>query len=193
MEQDSRKHSSLLFDEKIERFYKRLADKDINAFMYAFGINLHSYHHEHKNLNLITSYASVFKALWNVEIWSRVTWGADDIKTEDMYEKEFDEAMVKGQGYFDYLINQSIKYNRPDWCMFGLLGMMQGTLNRNQYEVADKESIFTQDGFLSNIKYLPESFLRKYKNDLESLFTYFDERNYKLIIDDLKGSSIKIV
>jgi hypothetical protein len=170
---------STLFDVKLAKFYKALEHENICSFMYAFGIKLRSRHLQYATGDSIIPYVQIFKPLWHLDIWIRATWGTDDVKSDEVYEKEADETHL---AYYDYLISQAVKYNRPAWSIFGLIGMMQGSLNQNAFPI-EKHEIFTKEDFLRCIKYLPADFLKKHKDTLEYLFSYFDERNYKLIID----------
>lgn len=190
MEQDFNRQASALFDVKREAFYKRIKENDINSFMYVFGVNLRSYHHQFKSFDLVAPYAQIFKPYWNIDIWSKVTWGADDVKIYEIYEEEFEKAMLTGVSQYDYMVSNAVKYNRPSWCLFGLIGMTQGCLNQNQFEVKREKDIFNEKDFIRCLSYLPVSFLKQYKGDLEYLFSYFDERGFKLMIDDLGSMSI---
>jgi hypothetical protein len=171
------------FDIKRTDLFNSLRHTDINKFIYTLGITLESRHLTSLEFGKVDKYAPIFKNLWDGEIWRRVTWGTDDIKNNEESTDDFDHAMAT-ISYFDYLISQAVKYNRPDWSIFGLIGMMQGTLNQNQFDVISTENILTKDDFTRCIKYLSLDFLNKYSSDLMYLFSYFDERGYRLIIQN---------
>lgn len=192
MEQDSNKDLSLAFDSKREGLLQTISSKDINAYIYILGITIGSRHLSQKKLEIIGNNASNYKSLWDVNVWMRTIWGTDDYKTNMESSNDFDKAMETTK-YFDYLISQAIKYNRPDWSIFGLIGMMQGTLNENNFEINIPENKLDRNDFIRCLKYLSFDFLEKFGSDLEYLFSYFDERGYKLIVQKVdQGMSISI-
>ena len=186
MEQDF-SFLSEVFNNKYEAFFRNENNKTIEKSLYALGVLLRSTHltnkktrpYNPKDYELITS--------WDLDVWMRVTWGTDDEKEDEIYEKEMEETVLP---YYDYLICNAVKYNRPSWALFGLIGMMQGSLNQNQFEVRSKDDVFMPEDFIRNIKYLPLDFLKLHKNDFTYLFSYFDEREYELTIDNSGNVSI---
>lgn len=172
---------SILFDKKRKQFYENLTKDNIKGAMYVFGVSLRSYHHKYKSFDIVKPYASTYKSLWDIDIWMRVTWGADDETEDEVYEQEFDEGLDQ-MPYFDYLISKAVQYNRPAWAIFGLLGMMQGRLNHNAYSVEQHER-FTKKDFMRCLDYLKKDFIEENKKALVYLFDYFDERNYQLLLE----------
>ncbi|MCA6365215.1 MAG: hypothetical protein IM638_19440 [Bacteroidetes bacterium] len=132
-------------------------------------------------LEIMGNNAITYKKLWDLDIWIRTTWGTNDLKDNDESSNEFDLAM-QTTAYFDYLISQAVKYNRPAWSIFGLIGMMQGTLNENKFKVSNPENKLNKNDFVRCLKYLSHDFLEKFSADLIHLFSYFDERGYRLNI-----------
>jgi hypothetical protein len=191
MEQDSKLIFAMsgAFDAKLATFYQNIEHKNITFFIYALGLKLRSYHLKFATGDAVAPYAPIFKPLWDLDTWTKVTWGTDDVKDDDESGRDFDTAL-ESIPYYDYLIPNAVKYNRPAWALFGLIGMMQGSLNQNQFEVRNKEDVFLKEDFIRCIKYLPTSFIEQYKNDLKYLFRYFDERNFKLIITSIENISI---
>lgn len=174
------------FDNKRKSFFEKLNKEDINLFLYELGVRLRSYHHNtinEKSLSILKPYVNVYKPFWDVEVWQNVTWGLDDSEL-DIEEKTvlLDKALEE-MNYYDYLVSNAVKFNRPDWSIFGLIGMMQGTLNNNKLEVSNKEDFFDKEDFIRCLKYLPPQFLKKFKEDIIYLFNYFDERGIELFID----------
>lgn len=189
MEQDF-SYLSKVFDDKYEAFFINENNKTIERSFYALGVLLRSTHLTHKKIRQYNPKDHELLDKWDLDIWTRVTWGTDDEKHDIIYEKEADETDLP---YYDYLISNATKYNRPSWAIFGLLGMMQGTLNQNQFEVKHQEDFFTKDDFIRNYNYLAIDFLIQNKDDLVYLFNYFDNRGFNLeiaISDNSKSISL---
>lgn len=179
------------FNKKSLEFYKSLHPENINYYMYKFGVGLKSYHLTYKDGDIILPYVSTFKPLWNLEIWQRANWGTDDTKPAEVYEKEFDDAMIEGVSEYDYLVSNAVKYHRPAWVIFGLLGMMQGQLNCAYFEAGSlQQGSFDKNDYISAASYLSSDFLSTYSSDLLYLFSYFDEAECTLVIDTIKASLI---
>ncbi|MCA6392175.1 MAG: hypothetical protein IM607_12375 [Cytophagales bacterium] len=174
------------FDIKRTDLFNSLRHTDINKFIYTLGITLESRHLSSLEFGKVDKYAPIFKNLWDGEIWRRVTWGTDDMKNNEESSDDFDQAMAT-MSYFDYLISQAVKYNRPAWSIFGLIGMMQGTLNRNHFEVMNNEYKLDKIDFIRCLKYIDTEFWFWFANDIMHLFTYFDECGYKLVIKKEEG------
>lgn len=183
MEQDSNFLISKKFNDKYDAFFKIEQHKNIENSFYALGVLLRSNHLKYKNTRPYNPKDVELIEKWDIETWTKVTWGADDIKADNVYEKEFEDALLSGVPYFEYLVSQAVKHKRPTWCMFGLIGMMQGTLNQNQYEVSTKEDLFTKEDFVRCLKYFSKCFLKQHQTDLQYLFHYFDERGYFLRVE----------
>jgi len=181
MEPDFERKNSELFDARRQEIYSSLTHDDINSFMYVFGVNLKSYHHKTKSFEIVQPYASIFKNQWDLDVWIRVTWGTDDLKDENLYEREMDETNLT---YYEYLVVNAVKNNRPIWSWYALIGMMQGTLNQSKFELNTADEILTEHMFTRLLGCFPDSFLKNHAKKLETLFLFFDECGYKLTLDD---------
>ncbi len=173
---------SKVFNDKYDLFFETEKNKNINSSFYALGVLLRSDHLKYKNIRPYNPKDEELSLEWDLNTWIKTTWGADDIKSHDEFEKEFDIAL-KNKPYYDFLMIQAITNHRPPWCIFGLVGMMQGTLNRNKY-IHNDDNIFTKEDFIRNLLVLPHSFINQYKVDFEYLFNYFDEQDNRLKIID---------
>jgi hypothetical protein len=191
MEQDF-KYISKRFNDKYDEFFKMEQHKTIENSFYALGVLLRSNHLKYKNIRPYNPKDLELLEFWDLEVWMKVTWGTDDQRDEEIYEEEFEKAMLNGISQYDYMISNAVKYNRPAWCMFGLIGMIQGCLNQNQFKIERPKDIFAKEDYIRCLSYLSPLFIQKYRRDLEFLFSYFDERNYQLCIDEIGEISIKI-
>lgn len=188
MEQDS-KYFSEVFNNKYTSLFNIEENKKIETSLYALGVLLRSTHLKEKNIRPYNPKDNELINNWDLDVWIKVTWGTDDIKEEEVYQKEFDEA-INAMSEYKYMIINAIKYSRPPWAIFGIIGMMQGNLNRNQFLLTSDEDNLIKEDFIRCLEYLPIQFLHQYKSDLEYLFAYFDEGNYKLTINDFGSISI---
>jgi hypothetical protein len=190
IESNISKELSRTFDERRSKIYATLQLDNINYFMYITGITLGSYHLKHSIHDPVFPYSSIFKPLWDSEIWTRVTYGIDDREREqEIIDQEFHEVTIP---YFDHLISKAVEYDRPTWAIFGLVGMMQGALNENAFDVSQSYK-WKCDDFIRCLKYLKSELLIEIRASLEYLFAYFDERNYTLSISENEGITINIL
>ena len=114
-------------------FFQVESNKTIEKSIYALGVLIRSRHLKNKNIRPYNPKDYELVNEWDLDIWIKVTWGTDDIKEDEIYEMEFENVLKHGTPYFDYLLSQAVKNNRPAWSIFGLIGMMQGSLNQNAF------------------------------------------------------------
>ena len=187
MEKDS-KTISEVFNSKYADFFKSEDNKTIERSWYALGVLLRSNHLKEKKIQPYNPKNHELINEWNLETWQRATWGTDDTKPAEVYEKEADETDLS---HYDYLVSNAVKYHRPAWVIFGLLGMMQGQLNCAYFEAGSlQQGSFDKNDYISAASYLSSDFLSTYSSDLLYLFSYFDEAGCTLVIDTIKASLI---
>jgi hypothetical protein len=168
MENDSSLYDPA-FKEKIETFFAKKEHQNILDAMYAFGVNLRSYHQRPAGIRFEALYNPIndlLKDQWDFDLYSKTELGMDD-------QGNWDETLT-GDAFHVYVIKRAVQFNRPPWAIFFLIGGNQGYLNAGEID----EFIFVDCFSL-----LPIEFLNKHRSGLERLFSFFDEKQYLLLIN----------
>ena len=100
----------------------------------------------------------------------------DDTGNSDL---DFIEQGVKEH---KYILERAIEFNRPDYCMFFVIGLLRGGLNSQS--ISERE-------FAKLLKIIPSNFVINYGGQIVDMCNYFDETDTKIKVEngeiELKG------
>jgi len=147
--------NSSQYKENYINFFKVERNNNLYYAMYAYGLNMFSYHNRSNEIEYNPVKKYVGKE-WDHKLHRRINWGATD---EDNIDDDFDNYSIKFDKeteFIDtneYLIKRAVELNRPDWSLFYFIGNIQGRLNYNRTNVKEYE-IFTKEDFIRCLNYL---------------------------------------
>jgi len=158
------------FKEKIEEF----KSKDFTSIKlgFAFGLIMESYYliEHHPELTGVKTELS------------HSLFSKDDIKDKlPLILKTQNAEDDEGQSELDYktpgiealryMLERALEFSRPDYCIFFIIGLIRGSLNANEIDELQFQTLFS---------FLPSNFLILYGHDIEEMCNYFDDAKVRI-------------
>lgn len=163
-----------IFKKKVEHI-RRHALKEISV-AFLFGLVLRSSYHIKDHLELTKEHVQMSHSLFSekdkkeiLPIILKTQNGEDDDGNSEL------DYIDPGKLEFKYLLERALKFNRPDFSIFFILGLIKGSLNEKSITESDYKELFA---------ILPKEFVNNYKKELIEVNNYFDEIGFKLNIEN---------
>ncbi|MEO1055226.1 MAG: hypothetical protein AAFX87_31655 [Bacteroidota bacterium] len=164
------------FKTKVELVRKHSLKEISVAFL--FGLVLRSAYHIKDHLELTREHVQMSHSLFSekdkeqiLPIILKTQNGEDDQGNSEL------DYIEPGKLEFEYIMKRALEFNRPDFSIFFILGLMKGSLNEKVVTESDYKELFTM---------LPNEFVRGYKKELIEVNNYFDEIGFKMNIENGK-------
>ena len=143
---------------------------------FLFGLVLRSSYHIKDHLELTGEYVQMSHSLFSEKDKEEVlpilliTQNGED----DHGNSEID-YLDPGKSEFSYILKRALEFNRPDFCIFFILGLIKGSLN---------EKVISESDYMDLFETLPKNFVQHYREELIEKNNYFDEISFKMKIEN---------
>uniref|UniRef100_UPI00404AEB8C hypothetical protein n=1 Tax=Fulvivirga sp. TaxID=1931237 RepID=UPI00404AEB8C len=158
------------FKERVEHFRSHYLKEISVGFL--FGLIQRSAYHIKNNPELTKEHVklshSLFKDKDKMEMLPLI------LKTQNGEDNQGNSDLdftIPGRSEFEYMLRRAVEFNRPNYCVFFILGLMKGSVN---------ERIISESDYRDLLKLIPEVIIDSYKEELIDVNNYFDEIGFVL-------------
>ena len=96
---------------------------------------------------------------------------------EDNFHNSEIDHIEPGIAEHEYILKRAIEFNRPDYCLFFVTGLIRGGLNANAIREVE---------FVHLLEMLPYDFLKSHGKQIVEMCNYFDETGSKIKMENNK-------